>query len=156
MRPLSLATFAAAELNGCGLDSLLNSEDEEQALEAWILLYAFLRGDEPEKVALEVHSDQRAFTAFVEIVQASFQGEDSEEAAPTNHRRSKDPRGKIKAQDGRSMKEEAEETDYSVLFDLARYSKIPLSDIYGMTFRGLVGLTQNLSENPPMPSMFGE
>lgn len=154
MKPLSLATFAAAELAGCGLDALLNP-DLEAATEAWIVLYAFLRGEDPELVAREVGVNRAAFAAFIEHVKASIESPVQEEQVRTSHRRSKDPRTHIVSPDGTTM-EAREGTNYAVLFDLVRYTRVSLDDLYRMTYRGLMALSSHLEDNPPAPSLFGE
>lgn len=163
MRPLSLATFAEAELMGCGLDHLL-SKNEQESLEAWINLYAFLSETTPEEASLEIVSNPKMFEAFAMQVQQTFlPPHDDDPSNKTSHgkshRKSKDPREKIKIPDGDSMKPDGSpgSTDYTVLFDLARLTKISLTDIYKMTFRGLIGLTKHLEDNPPIPSgLLGE
>lgn len=163
MRPLSLATFAEAELMGCGLDNLL-SRNEQVALEAWINLYAFL-GDIPqEEAALEIMTNPKMFEAFSQQVQLTFlpPDDDEESSRGKSHRKSKDPRNKIKIPDGASMRSEdsdspSTQTDYSIFFDLARLAKISISDLYKMTFKGLIALTKHLERNPPVPNgMFGD
>lgn len=154
MLPLSLSTFAMAETNGCGLDQLLG-EDEGERLTAWAGLYALLAGRTIEDVIPEINAHPAAFETFVTHIQQSFVGEQNDEP-PSNHRRAKDPRSKIGTPDGRTMKSEDREgvpsTDYRLLFDLSRYARISLGDIYQMTFRGLGELSSYLKDNPPVPS----
>lgn len=157
MLPLSLSTFALAEVNGCGLDQLLGGE-EAQRIEAWVALYALLSGRRTEDVVEEALSHPEAFQAFVSHVQDSFTGDKTEDEpeAEYTHRRAKDPRKKITTGDGRTMKPDDSAdgtgTDYRLLFDLSRYARISLGDIYKMTFRGLGELTSYLKDNPPVPS----
>ena len=155
MKPLSLSTFAAAELYGCGLDDLI-AQDQTEALSAWVMLFAFLSDQEPgEELQAMLLSNKDAFAAFVQHVQESFTFDnESESSKPkTTHRRNKDPREKIGTPGGPTMKTEKKRgTDYAVLFDLARYARISLGDLYQMTFRGLAGLTAHLAANPPTPN----
>lgn len=158
MLPLSLSTFALAEANGCGLDDLLHGTDEER-YRSWIALYALISGRSFEEALPEVQAHPDAFVAFVGHVQSSFADGEPEPEPTRTHRRAKDPREKIEGLDGRTMKPDDSTgdsgkagTDYRLLFDLSRYARIPLSDIYRMSFRGLGELSRYLKDNPPMPS----
>lgn len=149
MRPLSLETFAAAEVYGCGLDLLVNP-DPQVHVAAWAGLYALLSGISPEEAAEEL-VQPGALEAFTGVVQQALDTGPGEERP--NHRRTKDPREKIGVPGGSTMKS-TEGTDYAVLLDLSRFTHIPLGDIYQMTFRGLSALSENLRANPPKPSLF--
>lgn len=163
MRPLSLATFAEAELMGCGLDQLL-SDNEQQSIAAWILLYAFLADISPEDASVELSTHPKMFEGFAKHVQTTFlppTEDESNETKKGTHRKSKDPRDKIKSMAGDSVSSSKDRkdqpgSDYVLLFDLARYMKISIDDLYKMTFTGLIGLSKHLEDNPPMPTgLFG-
>ncbi|WP_353540443.1 hypothetical protein [Deinococcus xinjiangensis] len=151
-----MATFAEAELMGCGLDELLDDRDQTKNFATWIELYAFLRSEPIDLVIEEVTQRPEIFTAFVKHVQKSFDAPEGEETEKYNHRKAKDPRERVRSpDDGRAMKEKREATDYSVLFDFVRYTRMSLEDIYRMSFRGLTALAQSLQKSPPQPSLFG-
>ena len=157
MKPLSLSTFASAELYGCGLDDLMHP-DQAQSLTAWVTLYAFLQGAEvTQELQARLLVNPSAFKGFVDHVSASFTPDEGEEERPQprRHRRNKDPRTKIGAPGGPTMKETNSpggKTDYAALFDLARYARISLGDLYQMTFKGLAALTRHLAAHPPVPN----
>ena len=156
MRPLSLEMFAEAESWGCGLEVLM-SGDSEIRTRGWLELYGLLSGLELEQVTEQALSDPPGFSRFTEHVQSSF-GENAEaEAEPSqSHRRTKDPRERL-AQQAQSMVGEktaevsspASPVDYSLLFQLSRFTHVPLRDIYQMTFAGLSALMQYLEDHPP-------
>lgn len=149
MKPLSLATFAEAELMGCGLDALTSGSTD-----AWVYFYAFLRGDHPDAVAEEVAVHPQAFATFIQHVQTTLPSPNPDDGGGhVLHRRSKDPRTQTPPADSA---DQPPSTDYTLLFDLARYTKLPLGDIYQMTFKGLAALVEHLESNPPAPSLFGE
>lgn len=151
MQPLSLSTFAHAELYGVGLDRLVSPNVDEQ-LEAWIGLYALLSRITPEEAADELGRSPESLVAFTEVVQRSLEPQETPDAKP-NHRRTKDPREVIASLSGATMKS-SQGTDYSMLIELSRFAGVPLSDIYQMTFRGLSALSESIKANPPQPKLF--
>lgn len=153
MAPLSLSTFAKAEANGCGLDELL-SPDQERKVQAWIAFYAIVQDRLPDDALVaEVQAAGEQFAQFVQYVQATFDdGDDGEVETPVayNHRKTKDPRELLGMKLGDTLKPETEsgpETDFSMLFDVSRISRIPIADVYAMTFKGLGALARHLKQN---------
>lgn len=160
MRPLSLATFAEAELYGLDLSRLSDKQDTK----AWIELFAFLANTDPtdeqhlrDEILPYLLVDPVGFESFRVRVAQSFSGEELPEQAPEREPK-KGPRKvqKFKAPQPEEVVEAKKESvDYAFLIDVARTSGIPIRDLMLMTFYGVTSVSKSLEKLPPVPGMAG-
>lgn len=159
-KPLSLNTFAQAELRGLTLTKLAGQGDK--VLEAWLLLFMFLAEIENTPANLEellavILTSPNEWEMFQHTVGSTF-SDGSDAASPgkqvqTGQRRVK--QWKPPKQDSEDEQDEPDQADYSFLVLVSRMSGISLADLSRMTFRGLLSVQKSLEEMPPQPAMGG-
>lgn len=160
MRPLSLATFAEAEMYGLDLSRLSNKQDHK----AWIELFAFLSGQDPtdeqhlaDELLPELLTDPIGFEAFRVRVAESFSGEElpQQQDAPEPKKGPRKVQKYKSPEPEEAVGEKKETVDYAFLIDVARTSGVPIRDLMLMTFYGVTCVSKSLEKLPPMPGLLG-
>ena len=158
MRPLSLATFAEAELYGLTLARLSDADSST----AWVELFAFLHGIDPtdtirieEELLPELLTDPLGYEAFRVRVAESFSGEESTPQPSSPKSSEKKPRRVQKYKAPEEQVKESQLVDYGFLIDISRSVGISVHDLMRMTFYGVTSASQSLERLPPVPGLGG-
>lgn len=152
LKPLSLATFAEAEVVGLTLGRLSTATSAEP----WVQLLALLTDHDPadesyvqEHLLPDVLCDPLGFERFRTQVAGSFDTGDAPHPAKKKGPR-KVQRFKKPADPAEDPEPEQDETlDFEFLVDVSRSSGVSMADLMRMTFTGVTAVSKSLERIPP-------